>query len=156
MNILKNNLKFNCFQFFLIMAGITILITVIILAINPNRQKADIRNAQRKIDVNNILNAVYQQGVNNNGYIEPNIMISSESCWESSPKTEICKTGGNCKDLTNLSSLTINDQYLTTLPMDPNNTNPNGTGYKIIKNINEKISVCSIYSERGIIIYSAR
>ena len=126
---IKRNPKagFTLLEVLLVVAIIAILAGIVILAINPSKQLADSRNAQRYADVNTILNAIYQYALDNN-----NIPASITGT-----ATEICKTGGTCTGLTDLGVL-VTGNYLSSIPRDPK-CNPvtapcttNGAGYTVM------------------------
>ncbi len=98
-----------------------------IVAINPTKQLGDARNAQRRADVNTVLNAVYQYSIDNNGNL-PTTITTTE--------TEICKSGVNvdCTALINLNVLT--GSYVVALPNDPQAATVTSTKYTIFKNGN--------------------
>ena len=111
-------------EILLVVAAIAILAGIVILAINPHKQLGDTRNAQRHADVTTILNAAYQYSFDNNGSLPSSITVA---------QTEICKTGGTCAWLIDLSVLTTNEKYLTSIPFDPIGASINGAGYEIFK-----------------------
>ena len=113
------------------MAAIGILAGIVIVAINPVKQLGVTRNAQRQADVTTILKAVYQYTIDNSG---PPASITLVP-------TEICATGGVCTSLIDLSVLTTAEKYLTSIPLEPQKTNPNGAGYKISKDANGRFTV---------------
>ena len=57
---LKSKKGFTLIEVLLVVAIIAILAGIVILAVNPAKQLADTRNAQRRADVNTIINAAYQ------------------------------------------------------------------------------------------------
>ncbi len=116
---------FTLIELLLVIGIIAILAAVVIVAINPTKQLADARNAQRRSDVNTLLNAVYQYALDNNGNIPTTITTTA---------TKICKSGVNvsCNNGVNLNMLT--GSYVVSLPADPQTSTTTGTNYLISKN----------------------
>jgi len=132
---------FTLIEVLLVVAIIAILAGIVIIAVNPNKQLADSRNSQRSADVTTVLNAAYQYAVDTNS-IPSSITTTA---------TEICATGSaSCTGLIDLSVLTTSAKYLVSLPKDPQCTTscaPNGTGYKISKDANNRVTVVAPAAE---------
>ncbi|MBN1779151.1 MAG: hypothetical protein JW816_02960, partial [Candidatus Buchananbacteria bacterium] len=120
---------------------------IVILAINPTKQLGDTRNAQRRADVNTIINAVYQYSIDNNGIIPASITTT---------QTEICKTGGTCTGLVDLSALTTDEKYITSIPYDPTGSSTNGAGYEILKTANGRVTIVAPDAEQSVTISITR
>ncbi len=146
--ISRLNRGFTLIEILLVVAAIGILAGIVILAINPSKQLGDTRNAQRKADVNTILNATYQYAIDNNGTLPTG--IASSTC-ATTATNEICATGAaSCTSLVDLSVLTLNQKYIVSVPNDPSGaTTTNGTGYRIAKNGNGRVTVCAVAAEQG-------
>lgn len=138
---------FTLLEILLVVAAIAILASIVIVAINPNKQLGDTRNAQRRVDVNTILNAVYQYSIDNNGTIPGSITTSA---------TEVCATGGTCSGLIDLSVLTLNEKYLVAMPKDPSTGTANSTKYTIMKTANNRITVAAPSAEQSATITVTR
>ncbi len=140
---------FTLLEILLVVAAIAILAGIVIVAINPTKQLGEARNAQRRADVNTILNGVYQYAIDNNGTL-PASITQSATCDNGATKL-ICKglQGGTCATGTALPELTANEKYLTAIPNDPNGVTTEGTGYYIVKSANGRITVCAPNAEQG-------
>lgn len=150
----KRKSGFTLIEILLVVAAIGILAGIVILAINPNKQLGDTKNAQRSADVNTILNAVYQYTIDNNG-VAPATITNGVACGVATQ--EICKTGGTCTGLTDLGVLTTNAKYLVAMPTDPVGASTNGAGYEVYKNAaTSRITVCAPDAEQGATISVTR
>ncbi len=101
-------------------------------------QLSDARNAQRRADVNTILNGVYQYAIDNNGKLPPEISMT---------ETEICRSDikVDCTGLVDLKLL--NEMYLVSTPRDPQASTATSTKYTIFKNNDGRITVSAPSTE---------
>ena len=142
----KSERGFTLLEVLLVVAIIAILAGIVILAINPTKQLADARNSQRRVDVNTILNGVYQYAVDTNN-IPASITTTA---------TEVCKTGGVCTGFIDLSVLTLNEKYVVSIPIAPQCGSTNGTCYRIVKTANNRVTVSAMNPENGATISVTR
>ena len=147
MNFIKSKTKqggFTLLEVLLVVAIIAILAGIVIIAINPGKNLGDTRNSQRQADVTTILNGVYQYSLDNNGTLPSGITATA---------TEVCATGAaSCTSLVDLSTITASEKYLTAVPKDPQCATTcatNGTGYRILKSANGRITVSAPAAEQG-------
>lgn len=146
---------FTLLEILLVVAAIAILAGIVILAINPTKQLGDTRNAQRRSDVNTVLNAVYQYAIDNSGSLPPT--IPNGTC-ASLATAEICKTGAaSCASLVDLSAyITTSSKYLVSVPTDPSGATTNGSGYRIVTTTNSRVTVCAPSAEQSATISVTR
>jgi prepilin-type N-terminal cleavage/methylation domain-containing protein len=144
MKLSSHHKGFTLLEILLVVAALAILAGIVIFAINPGKQIADTRDAQRKVDVNTILNAIYQYSIDN-GSIPASIPITTAN--------EVCKTGAtDCSGLVDLSDLTTNERYLVSIPVDPlGGTDTDGTGYTVLKTANNRVTVAAPKDENSVI-----
>jgi type IV pilus assembly protein PilA len=123
---------FTLIELLLVIGIIAILASIVIIAINPTRQLGNARDAQRRSDVNTILNAVYQYSIDHNGALPTGIPTGSPE--------QICKvTDPGCGGVS-LNVLT--GAYLVSIPADPQATG-SGTNYTIVQDSNKRITVAA-------------
>jgi prepilin-type N-terminal cleavage/methylation domain-containing protein len=141
---IKKSLKgFTLLEILLVVGIIAILAGIVIVAINPSKQIATVRNTQRLSDIKQINSALQQYYINNGSY--PNSLLGD--------LTEICDTGDGtteptCTGLIDLSVLV--PTYLAAIPKDPLATTTDYTGYQVIKgSTSGLISLNAEHSELG-------
>jgi prepilin-type N-terminal cleavage/methylation domain-containing protein len=140
----KQNKGFTLLEILLVIAAIGILAAIVLVAINPNRQLAQARNAQRRSDINTIYKALEQYLIDTGSY--PSSVNSNFK--------EICNTGNKTTtDTLNPTTLCDNKAdlrvlvptYLAAMPSDPS-----GGEYGVyISMENNKISLVAVDSEAG-------
>lgn len=145
---LRNEKGFTLIEVLLVVAIIAILAGIVILAVNPGKQLGDTRNAERKADVNTILNAVYQYSIDNQGNLPSTITTTA---------TDVCSTGASsCTGLIDLSVLTANGKYLVAIPKDPQTGTATDTHYQIDQDANGRVTVSAPSAEQGQTISATR
>lgn len=132
---------FTLIELLVVLGIIAILAAIVIIAVNPARQFALSRNSVRQANINTILNASWQYGVDNKGSLPENITANL---------SEICKTEAvSCAGLIDLSVLTDDGKYVVKIPEDPKSASANGTGYYVQKLSNGRLLVSAPNAELG-------
>jgi prepilin-type N-terminal cleavage/methylation domain-containing protein len=142
---------FTLVELVLVVLILAILATVTMTLLRPSQQLANQRDAQRKADLVSILNAIHQYRIDNNGSLPTAIQLDT-NCSAPSALAQICKTGTaqlTCvaSSAVSLSVLTDNSKYLVTMPIDPKNASTYGTGYNVVKDANNRVTVCAPLTE---------
>jgi prepilin-type N-terminal cleavage/methylation domain-containing protein len=131
---------FTLIELLLVIGIIAILAAIVIVAINPTKQLGDARNAQRRADVNTILNAVYQYSIDNNGNLPSTITTTTRY---------ICRSGVDVDcDSDGISLNMLTGSYVVALPADPQQATATGTYYTIVRSGN-RITVAAPGAEQG-------
>ena len=153
---------FTLLEILLVVGIISILAGIVILAINPGKQLADTRNAQRRSDVITILNAVYQYEIDHNGDLPSTIVTtfnSSAECTLGAGKEIGNGEFGGAQVNLYTSLVGTTSPYLPGIPSDPKATSTSqndGSGYVIGKTPAKRITVCAPLAENGATIFVTR
>ncbi len=125
---------FTLIELLLVIGIIAILASIVIVAINPTKQLGDARDAQRRSDVNTVLNAVYQYAIDNDGNLP--------GCLATGSGGNICVKGSACSGVTTGCDLDdLTDTYIVNIPVDPSGATENDTKYDISKGDGGRITV---------------
>lgn len=139
---------FTLVELLLVITIIIILASLVLVAINPARNIAQANNAKRQSDVNSILNAIHQYTIDNSGILPSTV---------SAVKTEICRTNAvSCSGLIDLSSVTFEERYILKMPIDPTSASTNGTGYFVVKDAYDRITVSAPFAQLGATVEVSR
>ena len=150
---------FTLLEILLVVAAIGILAGIVILAINPSKQLAVTRNAQRESDVNTLLNAIYQYAIDNNGNPPSNIdsvtgtsqVIGTVGSGADSTCTNASTTGA-AVDL----GPSLVSTYLVDIPYDPRTGSDDNTDYYVNKLANGRIVLGACDPEQSATIEISR
>ncbi|MFA5644650.1 MAG: type II secretion system protein [Patescibacteria group bacterium] len=137
----KNLKAFTLIEILLAVAALVILVSIVILAINPGKQLADTRNSQRWVDVNTILNGVYQYSIDNEGDLPSTLDGTAKN---------ICQAGVAVGAGCAISLDFLIPTYLVSIPSDPKFSTTDGTGYTISTSTSaNRIQVSAPSAEEG-------
>ena len=141
----KSQKGFTLVEIILVIAILAILGGVVIMAINPSRQFVVARDAERRSEVFAIVNALHQYARDHESSFPEDITTT---------ELEICRTASqSCEGKQNLSSLTDNEAYLVTVPVDPvceqeaSDCEESATGYVLSITDTGRIRVAAIHAE---------
>jgi prepilin-type N-terminal cleavage/methylation domain-containing protein len=139
---------FTLIEILVVIGIIAILAAVVIVALNPARQFAQARDAQRSSNVNTILNAISQRMADARG-----LWTASGSCPASLPSTATVVGSGSGN--LNLASCLV-PTYVSTMVVDPSRGTTASTGYTVNRDSNGRVTVNAPYAEINIPITVTR
>jgi prepilin-type N-terminal cleavage/methylation domain-containing protein len=139
---------FTLLEILLVIAVIGILAAIVLIAINPNRQLAQARNAQRKIDINTINKGLEQILIDTGSYPVGITDSYQEVCATGRKSSTDLLTDPPSVDCTGKLDLRpLIPTYIAGMPRDPQSTGSN-TGYYVARNsTNNRISVNALNGE---------
>lgn len=128
---------FTLIELLIVIAILTVLFALTIIAVNPVRQFAQADDTQRRSDINAILNAIYQYAADNRGTLPA--FINSTSTQQIGDSTGSCAvtcgavtTEAACLNL----APTLVSTYLSEIPHDPDQPNASTTRYAVTRSAN--------------------
>lgn len=157
MNERKNTTSgFTLIEVILAIAIITIIATVVVVAINPTQRFQDARDAKRQTDIRMILKAVHQYRLDNRGVFPPESRLSETDAEKqlglATDDCDIdrggCATGTmDCMDISGELA-----KYLKSIPEDPSNGDAEHTYYTVAVDDYNVVTVraCVAEGEDGI------
>jgi type IV pilus assembly protein PilA len=116
----KTNLQrgFTLIELLVVIGILAVLLSITLIAINPQRQFAQANNTKRESDINAILNGIHQYGADNAGSLPTG--LDSVTCPVATPCT-ISNNTAVTPRVDICSSLVT--RYLAALPADPTQAN---------------------------------
>ena len=146
---------FTLLEILLVVAAISILAGIVVVAINPSKQLGDTKNAQRQSDTTTLLNAIYQYALDNNGNLPAgldSVVASSQVFGTATNGCDTTCTGittvAACADLTSA----LVPKYIVAIPKDPASGLDTNTDYYVNKDVAGRITVGACDPEQGAVI----
>ncbi len=152
-NKFKNGNKkgFTLVELLLVIGIIVVLLSVVLVAVDPSKRLKQSRDAVRRQDVGDIMEAVMQYTTDNNGSFPAAIDGTAGSYQVLGTATSGCNTTcpavtttvASCVDL----SSTLVPSYLASIPIDPSSGSAANTSYAVDKSAAGRITIVACYPE---------
>lgn len=151
-----NKKGFTLIELLVVIVIILILAVIVFVALNPSKRIKDAKDARRTADVATILTAVHLSTVDSKGTL-PSGLSTSMPETQIGQATSGCEisSGGCAATPSSCVNLTTSlEKYLKAVPEDPNSGNADKTGYTIMVNANNIVTVRACYSDNTTIVQS--
>ncbi len=139
---------FTLLEILLVIAVIGILAAIVLIAINPNKQLAQARNAERRVDLNTLNKSLEQILIDTGSYPAGITDSYQEVCATENKSISTPLTDAPSVDCTGKLDLrSLIPTYIAAIPRDPQSTG-SSTGYYVARNSNNnRISIKSTNAE---------
>lgn len=135
---------FTLIELLVVIGIIGILAAIVLVAVNPGRQFAQARDAQRRADLLGITNSIYQFAAEHNGNLPD---TDSDPNVNSFPSTATCiGSGGSCFNLgaAGVAESTpvgtpVVPTYIAAIPKDPSLGSDANTAYTVYRDSNGRL-----------------
>ena len=146
----KNTKGFTLIELLVVIGILAILLSIVLIAINPARQFGQANNTQRRSNVTAILNAIGAYSADNKGLLPSGIPLNTAS-----PGASDAGVLGICN--------MILSTYISSVPVDPQTNNgtalttcPGTTNYMVSRDANNRVTVKAPNAENVEIITITR
>jgi len=147
---------FTLIELLVVIGIISILVAVVLVAIDPATRFAEARNARRWSEVRSILSAVLKYASDNDGDLPAGISTSAKVLGTSGSGCDsTCTATSTASSCLNLETELV-DEYLGSIPVDPKTGTDSNTDYYIKKSANGRITVGACDPELGETVYVIR
>jgi type IV pilus assembly protein PilA len=152
---MKQQKGFTLMEILLVIGLLAVLAVVVFVALDPAKRFQDTRNARRTTDIQNILSAVHTY-VNDQKGVFPAAVPAVETQIGTDTTGCAIATGGCAAAATSCVDLgTALGSYLKSIPIDPTGT-AGKTGYTIVRDANNMVTVRACNAEGGVTILTSR
>ena len=130
----KKNSGFTLIELLVVIGILAVLLSIVLIAINPARQFSQANNTKRRSDTTAILNAISQYSADNKGALPAVITTTAQNI--SNTAADLCAS--------------LVTTYISALPSDPGTNSGNAvtdcaaaydTGYQVVKDASDRITV---------------
>jgi prepilin-type N-terminal cleavage/methylation domain-containing protein len=133
----KNNKGFTLIELLVVIGVIAILAAIVLVAVNPARNFAQARDTQRRNDIYQILNAIYQYSVSNEGNFPTGITTTP---------TELGDPANGCTGCLDLTTALV-PEFIPTIPFDPASGDAAATDYVLFQEENGRLTATASGAE---------
>lgn len=130
---------FTLIELLIVIAVIGVLAAIVIIAVNPGRQVDQANNAARESHVTEILNAISQYTVDNDGNLPTGIDTTSRvvgTCAAGATCTAVAPAAA-CLNLT----AALTPTYVPSIPTDPETGSAADTDYYVVRDANNRVTI---------------
>lgn len=146
-----NKRGFTLLEILLIIGIIATLVLVVIVALDPVKRFEDARNSRRLSDIQNILSAVQQYAVDNDGVIPDGITSHERQLGTLKERCDLSTNVCSANDPSCVNLSTTLARYLKEMPFDPQNGSAETTRYSITIDSNNIVTIKACDSTNGTI-----